>query len=60
MIGRHLPCLWLALSLLSCTSMTPVKTIAWITLAPVVVSLLAAIIGLMQKLIELGTSKRGG
>jgi hypothetical protein len=40
--------------------MTPVKTIAWITLAPVVVSLLAAIIGLMQKLIELGTSKRGG
>jgi hypothetical protein len=35
-------------------------TLAWIGLAASVVSLLTAILGLMQKLIELGSSKRGG
>lgn len=36
------------------------ETIAWIALATAVVSLLTAIVGLVQKLIELGTSGRGG
>jgi hypothetical protein len=36
------------------------ETLAWLGLATSVVSLLTAIVGLMQKLIELGSSKRGG
>ncbi len=37
-----------------------VETIAWIALATAVVSMLTAIIGLIQKLLELRASKRGG
>ena len=36
------------------------ETVAWIALATAVISLLTSIVGLMQKLIELSSSKRGG
>ena len=37
-----------------------VETIAWIALATAVVSMLTAIIGLIQKILELRASGRGG